>query len=57
MKPSMIHFAFLLALTIPFFILVGAVLTPLRGRASLVVALMLFLLGTAGLFLVMQGIA
>lgn len=54
MHPSMIHFVMLLLLTSPLFIVVGAVPTPLRGRATLAVLLMLFLLGTAGVLLAMD---
>ena len=54
MHPSMTHFAMLLLLTSPLIILVGAVLTPLRGRATLAVVFMLFLLSTAGLLLAMD---
>jgi positive regulator of sigma E activity len=52
MHPSMIHFAMLLLMTSPLFIVVGAILTPLRGRATLAIVLMLFL-GTAGVLLAM----
>lgn len=48
------HLPPLFALTGPLFILVGASLTPARGRASLVVALMFFLLGTTCLLVVQQ---
>jgi hypothetical protein len=54
MYPSMIHFVMLLLLTSPLFIVVGAILTPLKGRATLAAVLMLFLLGTAGVLLAMD---
>ena len=54
MQPSILHFAILLALTSSLFIVVGGFLIPARGRATLVVALMLFLLGTASLFFIIH---
>jgi positive regulator of sigma E activity len=54
MHPSMIHFAILLLLFSPLFILVGGVLTPLRGRAYLAIVFMLFLLGTASVLVAMD---
>jgi hypothetical protein len=57
MHHSIIHLAILFALISPFFIVIGGFLTPARGRASLVVALMLFLLGTASLFFVIHQVA
>lgn len=54
MYPSMIHFVMLLLLTSPLFIVVGAILTPLRGRATLAAVLMLFLLGTASVLVAMD---
>jgi hypothetical protein len=47
-----IHFAFLLILIGPLLIVVGAVLTPARGRGYLAVAIVLLLVGAAGLFLI-----
>ena len=57
MHSSIIHHAILLVLISPLFIVAGTVLTPLRGRASLVVPLMLLLLGAAGLFIGVQQAA
>jgi len=54
MHPSAIHFALLLLLASPFFIVVGAMLTPLRARAPMAAVLILFLLGTAGVLLAMD---
>ena len=54
MHPSMIHFAILLLLFSPLFIVVGGVLTPLRGRASLAIVFMLLLLGTASVLVAMD---
>jgi positive regulator of sigma E activity len=47
MHPLMIQFALLLLIVSPLLVLVAGVLTPLRGRASLAIAFLLFLLGTA----------
>ena len=54
MHPSMIHFAILLLLFSPLFIVVGGVLTPLRGRASVAIVFMSFLLGTASVLVAMD---
>ena len=57
MHHSIIHFAILLALISPFFIVIGGFLTPARGRASLAVVFMLLLLGTASVFFIIRQVA
>jgi positive regulator of sigma E activity len=57
MHQSIIHPAILLAVFSPFSILVGAVLTPPLGRASLAVVFTLLLLGTASLFFIIRQVA
>jgi positive regulator of sigma E activity len=57
MHQSIIHLAILLAVISPFSILVGAVLTPPLGRASLAVVFTLLLLGTASLFSIIRQVA
>ena len=57
MHQSIIHPAILLAVFSPFSILVGAVLTPPLGRASLAVVFTLLLLGTASLFFIIHQVA
>lgn len=48
--PMIVHFPIALLLVVPLFILIGAILSPPRGRPFLVSALILLGLGTAGLF-------
>lgn len=48
--PMIVHFAIAFLLTAPLFVLIGAVLTPPRGRPFMLSALILLSLGAAGLF-------
>lgn len=54
LHPLIIHFPIVLLLVSPLFVLIGAVLTPLKGRPYMVAALILLLLGTGSLFLAVQ---
>ncbi|HEV2396281.1 MAG TPA: DUF2231 domain-containing protein [Candidatus Sulfotelmatobacter sp.] len=49
-----IHFPIALLLMAPFFIVVGAALTPARGRPYLIAALVLLLAGTASIFVAVE---
>lgn len=55
MHPMLILFPIALLLVVPLFILVGAVLPPLRGRPYTIAAFLLLSLGTAGLFIAVPG--
>ncbi|HYM74350.1 MAG TPA: DUF2231 domain-containing protein [Candidatus Dormibacteraeota bacterium] len=50
LHPLIIHFPIALLLISPIFIVVGAVLTPAKGRAYLIAAMVLLLVGTASIF-------
>ncbi len=54
MHPLIIHFPIALLLTVPLFVIVGAVPSPPKGRAFLMSALILMVLGTASVFLSME---
>ncbi len=54
LHPLIIHFPIGLLLVAPVFILVGAWLKPDRGRAYLIAALILMLLGTASVFVAVE---
>lgn len=54
LHPLIIHFPIVLLLISPLFVLIGAMLTPLKGRPYMVVALILLLLGTGSLFVAAQ---
>ncbi len=54
MHPLVIHFPIALLLTAPLLIVVGALLSPLRGRPYLLAAMALLLVGTAGTFLAVE---
>ena len=54
LHPLIIHFPIALLLIAPIFIVVGAVLTPAKGRAYLVAAMVLLLVGTATIFVAVQ---
>jgi uncharacterized membrane protein len=54
LHPLIIHFPIALLLVSPLFILVGAFLTPSKGRPYMVAALILLLLGTGSLFLAVE---
>jgi|SRR5271157_1385812 len=51
LHPLVIHFPIALLLVVPFLIVVGALVSPERGRAILYVALALMIAGTLGTFL------
>ncbi|HMD99433.1 MAG TPA: DUF2231 domain-containing protein [Terriglobia bacterium] len=51
LHPLIIHFPIALLLIAPLFVVVGAVISPPKGRAFLVSALILMVLGTASMFL------
>lgn len=54
LHPLIIHFPIALLLIAPFFILVGAALTPARGRPYLMAAMALLLAGTASIFVAVE---
>ena len=54
LHPLIIHFPIVLLLVCPLFILIGAFLSPAKGRPYLSTALILLLLGTASLFFAVQ---
>jgi uncharacterized membrane protein len=54
LHPLIIHFPIALLLIAPIFIIVGAVLTPAKGRSYLVAAMVLLLVGTATIFVAVQ---
>jgi uncharacterized membrane protein len=50
LHPLIIHFPIALLLIAPIFIVVGAVLSPAKGRSYLIAAMVLLLVGTASIF-------
>jgi uncharacterized membrane protein len=50
LHPLIIHFPIVLLLVVPLFVLIGALLSPVKGRPYLSAALILLLLGTLSLF-------
>ena len=54
MHPLIIHFPIALLLVAPIFIVVGAVLTPAKGRSYLIAAMVLLLVGTAAIFVAVE---
>ena len=54
LHPLIIHFPIALLLIAPIFIVVGAVLTPAKGRAYLIAAMVLLLVGTAAIFVAVE---
>jgi len=55
LHPLVIHFPIALLLVAPVFIVVGAVLTPAKGRSYLMAAMVLLLVGTAAIFVAVQS--
>jgi uncharacterized membrane protein len=55
LHPLIIHFPIALLLVAPIFIVVGAVLTPARGRSYLIAAMVLLLVGTASIFVALES--
>src|SRR5450631_3539950 len=54
LHPLIIHFPIALLLIAPVFIIVGAVLTPAKGRSYLIAAMVLLLVGTATIFVAVE---
>jgi len=54
LHPLIIHFPIALLLVAPLFIVVGAALTPAKGRAYLIAAMVLLLVGTASIFVAVE---
>src|SRR5450759_3855100 len=54
LHPFIIHFPIALLLIAPIFIIVGAVLTPAKGRFYLIAAMVLLLVGTATIFVAVE---
>jgi uncharacterized membrane protein len=54
LHPLIIHFPIALLLIAPIFIIVGAVLTPAKGRSYLIAAMVLLLVGTAAIFVAVK---
>ena len=54
LHPLIIHFPIALLLIAPIFIVVGAVLTPAKGRSYLIAAMVLLLVGTVAIFVALQ---
>lgn len=54
LHPLIIHFPIALLLVAPIFIVVGAVLQPAKGRAYLIAAMILLLVGTAAIFVAVE---
>jgi uncharacterized membrane protein len=54
LHPLIIHFPIALLLVAPIFIVVGAVLTPAKGRSYLIAAMILLLVGTASVFVAVE---
>ena len=54
LHPLIIHFPIALLLIAPIFIVVGAVLTPAKGRSYLIAAMVLLLVGTAAIFIAVE---
>jgi uncharacterized membrane protein len=55
LHPLIIHFPIALLLVAPLFVLIGAVLTPPRGRSWQAAAFILMLLGTAAVFVAIES--
>ena len=55
LHPLIIHFPIALLLVAPLFVLIGAVLTPPRGRSWHAAALILMVLGTASVFIAVES--
>jgi uncharacterized membrane protein len=51
LHPLIIHFPIALLLLSPLFVLISAVLTPVKGKPYMIAALMILLLGTGSLFI------
>lgn len=51
LHPMIIHFPIVLLLTTPLFLLIGAILSPSKGRPYILAGLLVLLLGTGSLFL------
>jgi|SRR5579859_445713 len=54
LHPLIIHFPIALLMIAPVFIVIGAVLTPAKGRSYLIAAMVLLLLGTAAIFIAVE---
>jgi uncharacterized membrane protein len=54
LHPLIIHFPIALLLIAPIFIIVGAALTPAKGRSYLIAAMVLLLVGTAAIFIAVE---
>jgi uncharacterized membrane protein len=54
LHPLIIHFPIALLLVAPIFIVVGAALTPAKGRSYLIAAMVLLLVGTASIFVAIE---
>lgn len=54
LHPLIIHFPIALLLIAPIFLVVGAALTPAKGRAYLIAAMVLLLVGTGSIFLAVE---
>src|SRR5579864_1239830 len=54
LHPLIIHFPIALLLIAPIFIVVGAALTPAKGRSYLIAAMVLLLVGTASIFVTVE---
>lgn len=54
LHPLIIHFPIALLLIAPIFIVVGAALSPSKGRPYLIAAMVLLLVGTASIFLAVE---
>jgi len=54
LHPLIIHFPIALLLIAPIFIVVGAVLTPAKGRSYLIAAMVLLLVGTVAIFVAVE---
>jgi uncharacterized membrane protein len=54
LHPLIIHFPIALLLIAPTFIVVGALLTPAKGRSYLIAAMVLLVVGTASIFVAVE---
>lgn len=54
LHPLIIHFPIALLLIVPVFIVIGAVLTPAKGRSYLIAAMVLLLAGAAAIFVAVE---
>ena len=54
LHPLIIHFPIALLLIAPIFIVIGAALTPTKGRSYLIAAMVLLLVGTASIFVAVE---